>query len=149
MAKMIAVESLLDILAQANIKVSKETKQIIEQQSVERGFSTMNLPKEIDGVTHYYCRYTAKYYPIEQMIVSNGKSKGYSKIGISAWTKVNTHIKKLSAAIANAIRNDDIDAAKKLSDVVEKVKLKLNDPQSYQKYNDDGSVNVDDILSLK
>ena len=130
--KTITVTQVEAILKDAKVKNLAELMEQILAESKESIGHSLNPPKEIDGVTHYYCRYTAQYYPIEQMVVSNGKSKGYSKIGISAWTKVNALIKKTQALIADAISNDDFENAKLLSTKVNSLKEALNNPETYQ-----------------
>ena len=54
-----------------------------------------------------YCRYTGLYYDDEDMVYQNeemrlqGKSKGYSKVGISKWTKGQKYIKDLKMKALN------------------------------------------------
>ena len=43
----------------------------------------------------YYCRYLAQYCTEDEMVMSNGKSKGYSKAAISRWTKAGKDAKSL------------------------------------------------------
>ena len=131
--KIVNVAAVEAILKDAKVKNAAELFEQIIAQSREQSFgASANPPKEIDGVTHYYCRYTAKYYPLEQMVVSNGKSKGYSKIGISAWTKVNAAIKKLDAQIADCLRDDTLEKAKELNIKRQMLKDALNQPSTYE-----------------
>lgn len=131
--KVINVAAVEAILKDAKVKNAAELFEQIMAQSKEQSFGvSANPPKEIDGVLHYFCRYTAKYYPKEEMVFSNGKSKGYSKIGISAWTKVNTAIKKLDSAIADCIQQDDLDTAKMLNNKRQVLKDALNSPSTYE-----------------
>jgi hypothetical protein len=51
------------------------------------GGVVQNPPKIIDGTTYHYCRYSGLYVQEDQMVMSNGKSKGYSKRAIAKWTK--------------------------------------------------------------
>ena len=43
----------------------------------------------------YYCRYLAQYCTQDEMVMSNGKSKGYSKSAIARWTKAGKEAKQL------------------------------------------------------
>lgn len=43
----------------------------------------------------YYCRYLAQYCTEDEMVMSNGKSKGYSKSAIARWTKAGKEAKQL------------------------------------------------------
>jgi len=129
--KQIAVAQVEQILKDAKVKNLTELMDKIISQSRESFGASANPPKEIDGIMHYFCRYTQQWFPEEEMVFSNGKSKGYSKIGISAWTKVNSLIKKTSGLIAEAIQKDDFDSAKLLSAKVTELKAALNNPATY------------------
>lgn len=45
------------------------------------GGQSANPPKEIDGVMHYHCRFFKDYLPETEMVFSQGKCKGTSKLG--------------------------------------------------------------------
>ena len=145
--KQIAVAQVEQILKDAKVKNLTELMDKIISQSRESFGASANPPKEIDGVMHYFCRYTHQWFPQEQMVFSNGKSKGYSKIGISAWTKVNALIKKTTGLIADAIKQDNFEGAKILSAKVDELKAALNNPATYSDIQN-GSVvlHLDEVL---
>lgn len=152
--KVLDITKLQEVLKASGID-NKAAAAIIadaEKQAVERGgFGiSANPPKEIDGVLHYYCRYTGKYYPLSEMVLSNGKSKGYSKIGIAAWTKVNQSIKKLDTGITNAYiaLSDGKELQVSIEDLIaarERLRQALNDQSTYQNIVDNKVV-LDDAL---
>lgn len=152
--KVLDITKLQEVLKASGIdkKAASAILANAEKEAFERGgFGiSANPPKEIDGVMHYFCRYTGKYYPLYEMVLSDGKSKGYSKIGISAWTKVNQSIKRMDTAIVNAyvamgegkelpVSIDDLISAR------EKLKDALNKQETYKTIVD-GKVVLDDAL---
>lgn len=111
MAKVVDLSVIEQLVKASGIKADKAEALIasISDKATERVGVSANPPKEIDGTMHYFCRFTQKYYPKEEMVVSNGKSKGYSKNAISIWNRINAEIKKVQATISNAIlKGDDI-----------------------------------------
>ena len=84
-----------------------------------------------DGETEYYCRFHKKYYLEADMVMSNGKSKGYSKAAIAVWNKRNAAIKKLAIEVSDLVAKDDFEAAKVKNAELAKLKAELNDPATY------------------
>lgn len=111
MAKVVDLNVIEQLVKASGIKADKAEALIasISDKATERVGVSANPPKEVDGIMHYFCRFTQKYYPKEEMVFSNGKSKGYSKQAISVWNRINAEIKKLQAIISNAIlKGEDI-----------------------------------------
>ena len=130
--KTISLDTLQQIVKACGAKKELAEKIIAEAiaQSTERiGFS-VNPPKTIDGVTHYFCRFTQQYHPADKMVLSNGKSKGYSKSAISVWNKINAEIKKKQALIAEAVMQDK-ELNKDIVQRLEQLKAALNAPSTY------------------
>jgi len=77
------------------------------------GKGSRPLPKMIDGEAHYYCRYTAQYYPSSEMIYQNDdkraklEDKGYSKLGISLWNKGQKYLKNLKTKSVEIAFDDE------------------------------------------
>lgn len=88
-------------------------------------------PKEIDGVMHYYCRWHQAYEPVEDMVMSNGKSKGYCKAAISKWNKMQKTAKNLDAQALEAMTSGDFDEAQDLAQQAKDARTKSNDPASF------------------
>ena len=59
------------------------------------GGVSSNPPKEIDGVMNYFCRHFQDYMPEDEMIMSQGKSKGASKYANKYFFKLEKDVQKL------------------------------------------------------
>ena len=59
-------------------------------QTINPSYYDETLPSQM-----YYCRYLAQYCTEDEMVMSNGKSKGYSKSAIARWTKAGKEAKQL------------------------------------------------------
>lgn len=111
--------------------VADELCQLITELTTKKTRETHPPRVNDDGTTEYYCRYHKKYYPEADIVMSNGKSKGYSKAAIAVWTKRNTAIKKLAIEIADCISAEDFETAKTKNAELTKLKAELNDPATY------------------
>lgn len=131
------------ILTSNKVKVSviEELKEILAPKA---GGVSLNPMKVIDGINHYYCRFHQNYYAESDMVMSQGKSKGYCKAAISKWNKINAQIKKTESSAVGAICKGDFELAKKLSDEANELKAKLNDPKSYDAEADWKAFNLKD-----
>ena len=119
------------ILTTNKVKASviEELKEILAPKA--GGGVSLNPPKIIDGVMHYFCRFHQTYYAESDMVMSVGKSKGYCKAAISRWNKTNAQIKKIESNAVGAICKGDFELAKKLGDEANELKFKLNEPSFY------------------
>lgn len=88
-------------------------------------------PKEIEGVWYHRCRYTELYLPESEMVLSNGKSKGYSKLAIGLWTKLGRDAQKLNDEAMKALLNGDTEHGKALAIEAEALKTNRNNPEMY------------------
>ena len=95
------------------------------------GGSSTNPPQEIDGVMNYYCRFHERYEPIEDMVMSKDKSKGYCKASISLWNKTNSNIKKLEAQVSSLVADGNFDEAQVVAKESKDLKANLNSPSHY------------------
>lgn len=74
--------------------ISREIKQIKEKLNhTKDGFRGKerhsHSPQMRDDGICYYCKFHQRYEIESDMVLSNGKSKGYCKAGISIWNKLN------------------------------------------------------------
>ncbi len=101
-----AVTKLLDALAEStefkSIKAKTEFTSnialITEFLKPKLGGTTDKIPTEmLDGVEYHHCSYTKKYYTLENMVMSNGKPKTTSKVGMATRARGITAIDKLVA----------------------------------------------------
>lgn len=89
-------------------------------------------PEDEDGMT--WCRYTGQYWNYEDMVYQNPqaktdkKHKGYSKEGISRWTKASKFNKDTKDKLLNEMlkTEPDLDEVAKLKELVSN--FKGNDP---------------------
>ena len=73
------------------------TKSISELTAPKSGGGVAQNPMiESNGINYYYCRYTGYYLPESEMVMSNGKSKGYSKKAIAKWTKAGKDVQAIN-----------------------------------------------------
>ena len=95
------------------------------------GGSSTNPPQEIDGVMNYWCRFHERYEPVEDMVMSKDKSKGYCKAAISLWNKTNSNIKKLEAQVSDFVAEGNFDEAQAVAKESKILKANLNSPSYY------------------
>lgn len=95
------------------------------------GGGSVNEPKMIDGVMHYYCRFHQEYEAHENMVMSSGKSKGYCKASISVWNKRNSALKRKEAEISELVIAGDFEQARECSIELQDMKANLNEPSTY------------------
>ena len=121
---------------EVSIDVQTMIMDILESNIKPKASGSINPPKEIDGIMHYYCRFHETYEPQENMVMSKDKSKGYCKASISIWNKMNSSIKKFEAKSSEALIDDEFENAKEFANSAKVLKAKLNDPTSYNLTND-------------
>ena len=79
-----------------NNKASKALKEALEELLAPKSAGSMANPPKLDkdgNIVEAYCRFHQRYEKVEDMVVSQGKSKGYCKASISLWNKTNAKIK--------------------------------------------------------
>lgn len=80
----------------------------------------------------YYCRYLAQYCTEDEMVMSNGKSKGYSKSAISRWTKAGKEAKTLQEKALKLLLDGNQVEGQDLNAQAEELLLKRNKPEFYE-----------------
>ena len=109
-------------------KVSKAKMEELSVLLAPKAGGRANPTLVIDDIEYYYCRYTGKFWPLENMICQNdekrqlGITKGYSKVGISLWTKGQKYYKDLKDKLTIAILegNTDDEVIAELRDIKDK-----------------------------
>ena len=130
MSKLTTWNEVQEVLA--GHKVPKGLKEALEAiLAPKSGGGVSNPPKEIDGVMNYYCRFHETYEPETNMVMSNGKSKGYCKASISIWNKRNSAIKRKEAEISELVLAGDFEQAQMCSKELQEMKEELNAHASY------------------
>ena len=79
----------------------------------------------------YYCRYLAQYCTQDEMVMSNGKSKGYSKSAIARWTKAGKDAKSLQEKALKLLLEGKQVEGQDLNAQAEELLLKRNKPEYY------------------
>ena len=124
------VETLLNA-SKVSAKFKGELLTLLEAHLAPKGGSTLHPPKEVDGALHYWCRFYERYLPEADMVMSKGKSKGYSKSAISRWNKANSSIKELEGVAVEAMGLGDFDKAQKFAKKAKELKDTFNKPEYY------------------
>lgn len=84
------------------------------------------------GAQMYYCRYLAQYCTEDEIVMSNGKSKGYSKSAISRWTKAGKEAKTLQEKALKLLLAGQQVEGQDLNAQAEELLLKRNKPEFYE-----------------
>ena len=79
----------------------------------------------------FYCRYLAQYCTQDEMVMSNGKSKGYSKSAIARWTKAGKDAKSLQEKALKLLLEGKQVEGQDLNAQAEELLLKRNKPEYY------------------
>lgn len=124
-------------------KGSKKLTMALEELLAPKagGGSSVNPPKldEDGNIVEAWCRWHERYEPVENMVISNGKSKGYCKAAISKWNKANSQIKKYEAQASSALLSGDFEQAQEFAGKAKELKELFNLP-SYYDFDEDWSV---------
>ena len=88
--------------------------------------------KTIDDKNYHYCRYAAIYVVEDEIVLSNGKSKGYSKKAIAKWTKLGKEAQKLNEDAMKLLLANDIENGQKIAQEAEELKNKRNYSSMYE-----------------
>ena len=113
----------------ANKKLISALDELLKPKS--GGGIVQNPMQTINGVNYHYCRYADIYVIESEIVMSNDKSKGYSKKAIAEWTRLGKEVQNLNAqAMAKLLDGDMAEGAKIAADA-EALKLARNTPDLY------------------
>lgn len=123
----------------AQNKVSKKAQEAIIETlkayiAPKVGRGSIQHPPKLDedgNIVEAYCRFHQRYEPIENMVVSKGKSKGYCKASISKWNKINSQIKKLDSKAVDLMAKGKLEEAQEVAKEAKELKDALNNPEAY------------------
>lgn len=85
-----------------------------------------------DGINYHYCRYSAIYIVEDEMVLSNGKSKGYSKKAIAKWAKLGKDAQKLNDDAMKLLLDNKIVEGQDKAKEAEELKNKRNYSNQYE-----------------
>lgn len=139
MTKTQTFEFLTTLLNEAQFKSKAEQERVLTIISdtfapKAGGGQTIN-PSYYDetlGAQMYYCRYLAQYCTEDEMVMSNGKSKGYSKSAISRWTKAGKEAKQRQEKALKLLLDGQQVEGQDLNAQAEELLLKRNKPEFYE-----------------
>ena len=128
---------LLDLLTNKSCtktNVSALMAELLDKYTPKAGGGQVQNPSYIndDGITMHYCRYLTIYIPEDEMVMSSGKSKGYSKIAISRWTKAGKDAKVLQESALKELLAGNIVECQDYNSQAEELLLLRNKPEFYQ-----------------
>ena len=127
---------LLDLLTNKSCtktNVSAIMADLLEKYTPKAGGGQVQNPSYVEnGVTMHYCRYLTIYRPEDEMVMSSGKSKGYSKIAISRWTKAGKDAKVLQESALKELLAGNIVEGQDFNAQAEELLLLRNKPEFYQ-----------------
>lgn len=113
--------------------VSAIMAELLEKYTPKAGGGQIQNPSYVEnGVTMHYCRYLTIYMPEDAMVLSSGKSKGYSKIAISRWTKAGKDAKVLQESALKELLAGNIVEGQDFNAQAEELLLLRNKPEFYQ-----------------
>lgn len=113
--------------------VSAIMAELLEKYTPKAGGGQVQNPSYVEnGVTMHYCRYLTIYMPEDAMVMSSGKSKGYSKIAISRWTKAGKDAKVLQESALKELLAGNIVEGQDFNAQAEELLLLRNKPEFYQ-----------------
>ena len=130
-------EFLTQIVDQVSFKSNKDRDLYLsiikENFEPKAGGGQVQNPSYIeDGVTYHYCRYLTIYVPEDDIVMSSGKSKGYSKIAISRWTKAGKEAKVLQEKALKLLLEGKQIEGQDANTQAEELLIARNKPEFYQ-----------------
>lgn len=139
MNKTQAYEFLTTLLANAQFKSKAEQERVLaiidENFAPKAGGGQVQNPSYYDEELQsqmYYCRYLAQYCTQDEMVMSNGKSKGYSKSAIARWTKAGKEAKQLQEKALKCLLDGKTVEGTNLNAKAEELLLNRNKPEFYE-----------------
>lgn len=138
MNKTQAYELLKDLLTNAQFKSKAEQERVLaiidENFAPKAGGGQVQNPSYYDEDLQsqmHYCRYLAQYCTQDEMVMSNGKSKGYSKSAIARWTKAGKEAKQLQEQALKLLLEGKTVQGTDLNAQAEELLIKRNKPEFY------------------
>ena len=132
-------EFLRDLIQSADFKSKAEQSRVLaiieENFAPKAGGGQVQNPSYYDEELQsqmYYCRYLAQYCTEDEIVMSNGKSKGYSKSAIARWTKAGKDAKILQEKALKMLLAGQQVEGQDLNAQAEELLVKRNKPEFYE-----------------
>lgn len=117
----------------ADQKAEKAFTDMIEQnfKPMKGGGATANPPREIDGVMYHYCRCFQDFLPEEEMVFSQGKCKGVSKIGQKHSYELSKLVTETNMKALSAYQSGDVETGMALTAEAKEIEASKEVPATY------------------
>ena len=114
-------------------EVKSELMAVIDRYLKPRSASSGKPPKldKEGNIVEAWCKFHQRYYTIDKMVMSGGKSKGYCKAGIATWNRLQKQGKDLKAKALGLLLAGDTKKGAELNTEGEKLIEKSKDYASY------------------
>lgn len=145
---MATLTELKALLADSGLKgkAIQEALSMIDDIQLKQFTSRQRVDTTTDenGNTLYWCRYHKKYYLQEDMVFSNGKSKGYSKSAIAVWNKNNQRCKNLNESLSSYVSSHFHDLNdEKVKAEIDRLRMLIAEAKASLSVNWEGWTNVE------
>ena len=138
MTKTQAYEFLTTLLNDAEFKSKAEKERVLaiitDTFAPKAGGGQTSNPSYYDETLQsqmHYCRYLAQYCTEDEMVMSNGKSKGYSKSAIARWTKAGKDARQLQERALKLLLNGQQVEGQDLNAKAEELLVSRNKSEYY------------------
>jgi len=131
-------ELLKSIISEAQFKSKAEQERVMVL--IETNFAPKSGGGQVQNPSYYdenlgsqmhYCRYLDQFCTEDEVVMSNGKSKGYSKAAISRWTKAGKDAKQLQEKALKLLLEGKTLEGTELNSKAEELLMKRNKPEFY------------------
>lgn len=95
------------------------------------GGATANPPKVIDGITYHYCRCFKDYLPEDEMVFSQDKCKGISKIGQKHSYELSKLVNEKNMEALKCYQAGDIENGMRLTQEAKDIEASKDEPATY------------------
>jgi len=123
--------NVLKDLVDEKTEVDYTLQDIVELVKPQKGGSLMYPPKEIDGVTYYWCRFKQEYTEESKMDIFDGKCKGTSKLAREVAYRINKEVKELKAKALEYFTNGDLENGAKINAEADNLAKTIEDPATF------------------
>jgi len=116
-------------------KISKKASESLrELLAPKAGGGTSQHPPKLDKdgkIVEAWCKYHECYEPIENMVVSNDKPKGYCKAAASKSNRLRKESKELDSKVIVLMSDGKFEEAQKVAMEAKALSTKINHPSLY------------------
>lgn len=127
-----ALKTILEEMDNDGLSYSQKLKDLLEEVKPQKGGgATENPPKEIDGITHHYCRMFKDYMPENEMVFSLGKCKGISIIGQKFAYQLKKQAEELKMSSIPLFQKGDIAGGNEKMAEAKAIEESIENPQTF------------------